>query len=149
MTGLILRHFYAIIYALNDQVYVPRIVKRDHVSWCKGCFIGITVERPDWMPLMSSQADLFATILQYGTTDDDQVSINADHEAAVVSLTSVVSQIHAACLNQRRDQLADQTSLGKLHNWGRARAPNKVRRNDPCPCGSKKEFKLCHGLVKR
>ena len=27
-----------------------------------------------------------------------------------------------------------------------ASAPKKVRPNDPCPCGSGKKYKFCHGM---
>ena len=42
---------------------------------------------------------------------------------------------------------AVSSSLGRLGNDGGI-SPNGVGRNDPCPCGSGKKYKKCHGIGK-
>ena len=51
---------------------------------------------------------------------------------------------------ERRDPLAPapKASLAKGHTYRKADDPDpyvNVGRNDPCPCGSGKKFKNCHG----
>lgn len=43
------------------------------------------------------------------------------------------------------DSLEDETSSSTAQPIVRAQA--KVGRNDPCPCGSGKKYKHCHGAV--
>jgi uncharacterized protein YecA (UPF0149 family) len=56
--------------------------------------------------------------------------------------------IHALWLEQRRKQIAAGT-LPELVRREPVRNPNKVGRNEPCPCGSGKKFKQCHGSPDR
>ncbi len=149
ITSLILRYYYSISYALNEQVYVPRLMKGDHISWCKGFYIGMTVELPDWMSLRSSHPALFITILKYGTVDTDQVFVNDDLEAALAATTDAARQIHTVCVEQRVKRLNGPVTPGRSRQWGIERSPNRVRRGDPCPCGSKLDFRLCHGKVRK
>jgi uncharacterized protein YecA (UPF0149 family) len=145
ITGLILRHYYFVGYALNDQTFEPRIMNRGLARWCRGYYVGITVGLPDWEPLRSSRAELFETLLRYGTADVDQVFGEVAHEPAVTSVTQSVLQIHAACQDQRLKALSRRVSPDEMYGPKEVRVPNWVRRHDPCPCGSKKDFKLCHG----
>ena len=48
------------------------------------------------------------------------------------------SQINA---HKKRMELEQQLEEGATFK----RSTNKVGRNDPCPCGSGKKFKHCHG----
>lgn len=51
-------------------------------------------------------------------------------------------------LEQRRERELEQLNLvsgGEEVAKPEARAENKVGRNEPCPCGSGKKFKKCHG----
>ena len=42
-------------------------------------------------------------------------------------------------------QLAAPAAVGEADDVPPARNDNKVGRNDPCPCGSGKKYKKCHG----
>jgi preprotein translocase subunit SecA len=42
-----------------------------------------------------------------------------------------------------------QTNLGPQNGNQPARGAKKVGANDPCPCGSGKKFKHCHGAASR
>lgn len=54
------------------------------------------------------------------------------HRAIADGLAETVRQVHAYFLEQRQ-------SLGS------SRKADVVGRNDPCPCGSGKKYKRCHG----
>ena len=49
---------------------------------------------------------------------------------------------NGATRRARRPTAAGSATVGAA---GRVAAPSKVGRNDPCPCGSGKKFKRCHG----
>jgi preprotein translocase subunit SecA len=44
---------------------------------------------------------------------------------------------------KRQEMVLNQMSAGEAHQA--KRDASKVGRNDPCPCGSGKKFKKCHG----
>jgi SWIM/SEC-C metal-binding protein len=45
-----------------------------------------------------------------------------------------------------KDKPEDITDLEILQNWPEPKeAEEKVGRNEPCPCGSGKKYKKCHG----
>ena len=48
----------------------------------------------------------------------------------------------------KQGRFADEV-MGMLaqEEWASAQAYEGVGRNDPCPCGSGKKFKQCHGKI--
>ena len=156
--GLILRHYQYVNGALNDRTYEPRLMEREHEGrtvtiideWCMGYYIGIAADMTAWTPLLVSQPKLFATILLYGTTDGWETLkrkslSDAEHEAAADSLADCAQQIHAYWLEQRRQGLNRGDAPAIMPSRKPIRNPGKVGRNEPCPCGSGKKFKHCHG----
>lgn len=71
------------------------------------------------------------------------------YEEMIASLTEeVVKVIYNATLKKepiRRQQSSEITELGKTKSKEPVRRDEKVGRNDPCPCGSGKKYKHCHG----
>ena len=147
---LILRHYQHVNSALNDRNYVPRMADRDIEAWCAGYYIAIAADMAAWTPLLISQPKLFRTILLYGTTDGEDILktkalTDAECDAAVDSLAESARQIHAFWLEQRRRGLNRGETPGIMPSREPVSAPVKVGRNEPCPCGSGKKFKHCHG----
>ena len=66
-----------------------------------------------------------------------QVAVNAQHSA----VTSYASGGAAAAGNAKASQMAQANP----DNAQVVRSVPKVGRNDPCPCGSGKKYKFCHG----
>ena len=73
----------------------------------------------------------------FGTTPDSQSS-TPQH------LPSVAREIERKQARQQRD-LQYQTGPAQAEAPKPVRAAAKVGRNDPCPCGSGKKYKKCHG----
>jgi len=63
-------------------------------------------------------------------------------------IAGTVRNIHALFLEQRRKEVEGGTMPGVLRR-APVRNPEKVGRNDPCPCGSGKKYKQCHGAPDR
>ena len=72
----------------------------------------------------------------------------AAEQALAAGLAGTVQKIYAWWLEQLRKQIADGT-LPDVVRREPIRNPTKVGRNEPCPCGSGKKFKQCHGSAGR
>ena len=62
---------------------------------------------------------------------------------SVQYMTSLIKTIQV--LNNMNIQNKDQHSENKMDE--KVLNPKKIGRNEPCPCGSKKKYKHCHGKV--
>ncbi len=150
IVGLIIRHYQHVNDALNDKVYVPRIVERDIEAWCAGYYVAIAADMAAWSPLLIAQPKLLSTILVHGTTDGEEITKNMDlteqeRSAAVGSLVESAREIHAFWLEQRRAALNRGEAPAIMPSRTPVRNPGKVGRNEPCPCGSGTKYKHCHG----
>jgi uncharacterized protein len=160
--GLIMRHWNGVNSTLNraPDEYQPLIPKRNTYgktisiidSWCSGYYKGIAIDRTGWQPLLAQHPEWFTAIQLYageGGRDElerRQESIN-QHQTFADSLASSVRHIHRFWLEQRRSQTPrDETPMigGQPEPANR---PLKVGRNAPCPCGSGKKYKRCHGKL--
>ena len=106
-----------------------------------------------WLPVVIGKPDWMSTITLYGTEDGWEAlkkkNLSLDeHKALAAGLAGTVQKIHALRLEQRRKQIASGT-LPDVVRREPIRNPNKVGRNEPCPCGSGKKFKQCHGSADR
>ena len=102
-----------------------------------------------WLPVAAGRPDWISTILLYGTEEGWEVlkkknqSLD-EHKALAGGLAGTVRNIHALWLEQRRKQMAEGTMPGVVRREP-VRNTTKVGRNEPCPCGSGKKYKQCHG----
>lgn len=118
-------------------------------EWCSGFMKGVRLDSEGWLPILAGKADWMSTILLYGTEEGwealEKKNLSLDeHKALAGGLAESVRKIHALWLEQRGKQVA----ADGIPNFVRrepVRTPPKVGRNDPCPCGSGKKFKQCHG----
>ncbi len=90
-----------------------------------------------------------STIVLYGTAEgwdvlkEKNLSLD-EHKSLAEGLAGTVQKIHALWLEQRGEQIR-AGGLPDVVRREPVRHPPKVGRNDPCPCGSGKKFKQCHG----
>jgi preprotein translocase subunit SecA len=66
-------------------------------------------------------------------------------EPAPQRLPDVARQLERKQQRQQKD-LQYQTGAAQAEPPKPVRAAAKVGRNDPCPCGSGKKYKKCHGI---
>ena len=50
--------------------------------------------------------------------------------------------------NEEQVNEMDKKNEAKVQAAQSESEPKKVSRNDPCPCGSKKKYKHCHGELR-
>jgi uncharacterized protein len=160
--ALIIRHWNDINDTLNraPDEYEPLIQERKADgrkipiidSWCSGYYKGIALDRDMWSPLLAQHPEWFTAIMLYGTEDGwNELERRQDsieqHQAFADSLASSVRNIHRYWLEQRKLQIARGEMATFIGQPEPIRRTQKVGRNDPCPCGSGKKYKRCHGAA--
>lgn len=86
---------------------------------------------------------------QFEGTDMFNEMIDAIDEDTTRFLLNVEIRTHE---DVEREQVAKETATNQddsLPNTPKVRKEKKVGRNDPCPCGSGKKYKNCHGRFER
>ena len=157
ITGLILRHWNDVNDTLNQtpDAYEPLLLEREFEGnvlsiideWCEGYWKGIELDRDAWEPLIASHPEWFTVIMLYGTPygwaelERQRYSVE-QHQAFALSLADSARHIHQYWLGQRRQQIARGEIMPSVIGTSQPRRPG---RNDPCPCGSGKKYKRCHG----
>lgn len=122
-------------------------------EWCSGFMKGVQLDSEGWLPVTVGRPNWMSTIMLYGTEEGWEVLKKknlslAEHKALADGLPATVRKIHAVWLEQRRKQIEEGT-LPDVVPREPVRNPSKVGRNEPCPCGSGKKFKQCHGSANR
>jgi uncharacterized protein len=159
---LIIRYWNSVNDTLNNALdeYEPLILQRELDGatipvideWCVGYYKCIAIDRAAWAPLMAQHPEWFAAIMLYGTEDGwDELKRRQDsvdqHQAFADSLTGSVRNIHRYWVEQRRMQIARGEIPRVIGRREPIRHALKIGRNDPCPCGSGRKYKRCHGAV--
>ncbi|SCK21190.1 YecA family protein [Vogesella sp. LIG4] len=114
----------------------------DFRPWCNAFMYALDVVPTDWFEAADDEGfeDLLMPVMALGGMFDGE-----DGEAALL-------QFGEAEINGFKGEFED--ALLAVYNYWRAKeqAPvtvrrdgDKVGRNDPCPCGSGKKYKACHG----
>jgi uncharacterized protein len=162
IVGQIIRHWNSVNDTLNDASaeYEPLILERESDGrvisviddWCEGYYKGIAVDRTAWTPLLEEHPEWFTVIMLYGTEEGwDELKRRNDsldqHQAFAGSLAGSVQNIHRYWVKQRRLHIERGGMPGVMAQREPLRRAPKVGRNDPCPCGSGKKYKRCHGAV--
>lgn len=157
--GLLMRHMNDIAETLQQapEQYEPLLMENPNGGdpipildeWCSGFMKGVHLDSAGWLPVIAGKPDWMSTIILYGTEEGwdalKQKDLSLDeHKALAGGLADTVRQIHSLWLEQRRKQIVEG-GIPDVVRCEPVRNPNKVGRNEPCPCGSGKKFKQCHG----
>ena len=136
-----------------EPLFYDRKVEGRSVSivdeWCCGYVKGIALDPLGWQPLIDARPDWFEVIHLYGTKSGwDRLKELVDaHANAVARHQAFVDLIAPAARNIHAYWLARRASAGEAIRDRRQPVHDTPvpGRNDPCPCGSGKKFKHCHG----
>ena len=156
--GLLMRHMNAVAATLHEAPddYEPLLMEnvRDGDTipvideWCMGYMKGIGLDFEGWLPVTVGHPDWLSTILLYGTEEGWEQLKKRDlsieeHRRLAAGLGDTARKIHAHFLEQRKVEGAMGVPAAVRREP--IRNTDKVGRNDPCPCGSGKKYKQCHG----
>ena len=159
---LIMRHWNDVNGTLTyaPEEYQPLILERNTDgrtisiidSWCCGYNKGIAIDRAGWQALLAKHPEWFTAMLLYGTEDGwNELERRQDsleqHQTFADSLASSVRNIHRYWLEQRTPPGARSEAPTAASQPDPASRPPKIARNAPCPCGSGKKYKRCHGKL--
>jgi len=70
---------------------------------------------------------------------------NAQQQAPQVRFNAPVQQKQPQLVESRTESGSDDDAPKAKPKQQPIRAEQKIGRNDPCPCGSGKKYKNCHG----
>jgi hypothetical protein len=85
--------------------------------------------------LTETQPQIYAKLVALLAEDVKEAAITAETAATIIKPTEVVVEAFDAALSGRRAGERQGTIV----------VDTKVGRNEPCPCGSGKKYKKCHG----
>jgi preprotein translocase subunit SecA len=85
--------------------------------------------------LVTAQPHIYAKLAELLSEDVKEAAMTAETATTIVKPTQVVIEAFDAALSGRRPGERQGTVV----------ADPKVGRNEPCPCGSGKKYKRCHG----
>jgi uncharacterized protein len=163
IVGLLMRHMNDVATTLYEspEDYEPLLLENPNDGdtvpvideWCFGFMKGVQLDVEGWAPLLAGKPEWMSTILLYGSEDGwealEAKTLSLDqHKALADGLADSVRKIHALWLEKRREQITTGAQPDVVRREP-VRNPNKVGRNEPCPCGSARKFKQCHGSADR
>jgi uncharacterized protein len=126
-----------ILYGADDE--------EDLGAWAEGYLVGVDLAEPPWDEEADSE-DLDNMLFPFLalTGQAKQLALDAGEDW-------MSEEEEATMLAQVRESLANHL-IDVRHYWFEKSIPLPVRRegprigrNDPCPCGSGKKYKACHG----
>lgn len=85
--------------------------------------------------LVETQPNIYKKLIELLEEDVREAAMTVDTANAIIKPTEVVIEAFDAATSGRRPGERQGTIV----------ATNKVGRNEPCPCGSGKKYKKCHG----
>jgi hypothetical protein len=86
-------------------------------------------------PLVAKQPNIYAKLAELLAEDVKEAAMTADTASTIIKPTEVVIEAFDAAVSGARPGERQGTVV----------AAEKVGRNEPCPCGSGKKYKKCHG----
>jgi uncharacterized protein len=139
---LILRRHAALNRAMNEDGWFDPLVLV--MPWVAG-FQHATISFPDLMEMpddavMSALARIFRH-LPAETDEEKEVVATLQREQPLTTLDDAIEDMVVAVAD-----LSDLTRDLRYKVETIKRETPKVGRNDPCPCGSGKKYKQCHGV---
>ncbi|MEF2071002.1 UPF0149 family protein [Consotaella aegiceratis] len=147
---LVMEHYNSIVTELNEGRYSPILdydLRHDETMWelwASGFGKAMALRLDSWKKLAAVKDDVGASVsmLVHMTVIAEGESNLPDDEAD--GLTRDAPDLIPPCVQMLYDH---RMSVAGPDPNSRLSQFDGVGRNDPCPCGSGKKFKKCHGMV--
>ena len=150
---LVMRHYNSVVQAfqVDPPEFSPLLPAQEAAGeeviiideWCWGLMCSVELAPESWQPMLEDdeQGAALIPISLHGTEEgwklleEDPEFSAVPHEEWVTMLPAAVREIYEYWLPVRRAE-AEVSHVAMSQ---------KVGRNEPCPCGSGKKYKKCHG----
>ena len=152
--GLVMEHYNDVARTLmeNPEGYSPLFAidkRNDDVLWelwIEGFEKAVALRPAAWKAFLDADGDTVAAMsgmlmLAAIARRDEEVK---DHDTASATAPDRIAD-WVVNLNEWR--LANYQPMQSIDPRGGSASRKKVGRNDPCPCGSGKKYKKCHGAA--
>ena len=154
--SLTMRHWNAIADTLQSgEVYLPLLLENENGvtlanDWANGFMRGMGLRKEDWTALLDNEEHGGSLIPIFALAHENHPdpAMRPYKEPVSTEKRETLIAGAAAGLNKIYHYFEAQRLLGTepFHSTFRRSAP-KIRRNEPCPCGSGKKFKHCCGKI--
>jgi yecA family protein len=151
---LLSRFYDGIIESLEAESFAPQFQQKGVmvtdpsagiVAWCSGFMLGVGNNKASWQPWFTDVRRAKAISLIAGMAEPETLrkTEKAIGEETAWTTWTMLSELVPLI----RDYWAFESALNDYLGPQPDNPQLKVGRNDPCPCGSGKKFKHCHGRV--
>ena len=152
--GLMMRHWNTIARTLYEgEPHLPLLLEDANGiapanDWARGFMRGVQLRPKSWADLINSEehgGSLLPMMMLDHEHDPDPEKrpkpiTPEQREDIITSMAAGLLQIYRYYQSQRQSSMPRSSTSGTVR-----RETAKVGRNDPCPCGSGKKYKHCHG----
>ncbi len=127
---------------LDIRARATRTGRIDYTGWCSGFLDGVEISQTAWFEIADPDelADLMFPIDVLGGALSER-----ERAAYTAAEWRKLVRDSEGALAETVARLADYWSILRAPPVTVRRDAPKVGRNDPCPCGSGRKFKQCHG----
>tara|TARA_B100001094_G_scaffold332970_1_gene407615 strand:+ start:17785 stop:20502 length:2718 start_codon:yes stop_codon:yes gene_type:complete len=143
-----MRHFEkAIMLQTLDGLWKEHLAAMDHLR--QGIHLRSYAQKNPKQEYKRESFELFRSMLE--TLKYEVISILSKFHIQAEEEIEKIEEHHREQFNQDNQRLKHE-SMDQLHEQEKDNTPFiregiKVGRNDPCPCGSNKKYKQCHGRI--
>ena len=151
--GLLMRHWNMIVATLyNGEIHAPLIFEDENGEllgndWAHGFMRGMHMRHDGWAELVNDEENggcLLAMMLLDSEHDEDP-EMRPDDPITPEKREQAMALMAAGLMNAYEYfREGRESDFGADVSQSRRSTP-KIGRNDPCPCGSGKKYKHCHG----
>jgi uncharacterized protein len=121
----------------------------DYATWCEGYLAGMALADPPWSAFTAAEeldarlAPFLALVMDAVDPGDEPTPFDGVPPEELAAFTAMARER----LPEATQEVYDHLDAVRPKPEPIRRETAKVGRNDPCPCGSGRKFKLCHGAA--
>ncbi len=151
--ALMMRHWNTIATTFNnDEMHVPVLFEDDEGTigcneWSHGFMRGVSMRYDAWSELMDDTGPGYLFPMMFFDHEHDPDPELRPPPLAPEKREELIALMASSPLLIYRHFKQRQQSRGDIRPPAQRRAQAKTGRNQPCPCGSGKKYKHCHGRV--
>lgn len=152
--GLIMRHWNGIAASLHKgDVHLPLLLEDAQgmcqgSDWSRGFMRGVNMHKEAWAGIFADDEEfgwMIPVLMLYHEHDEDPELRPGPIDPE--KREEIIVQMAAGIVRAYRYFRRHPQHEASIHGEGVQSRPNKIGRNDQCPCGSGKKYKRCCGAA--